>query len=234
MAKNRRMVAILAMVFLVLVALFSTAMSAENISTIEPATEAAAELTTVTATLRNDVAKEKMVRILEADENFAIEKVEPEEATELAEVQEETTGLTEVEEETTGQPTEATHEPEVATEPVQEQIVETEPTTEWQGQVLTARLGTVQGPSGKETYYNLPMGGVVKIMRDLGYSEEEYPYWVREDGCKMLGDYILCAANLDIRPRGTILETSLGLAIVADTGGFAKENQNQIDIAVNW
>lgn len=130
---------------------------------------------------------------------------------------------------------------EVKAEEIEEEItveIQDEPAEEveqeWQGQVLTAYLGTIQGPSGKETYYNLPMGGVVSIMRDLGYDEEQYPYWVRDDGCKMLGEYIIVAANLDIRPRGTILETSLGWAIVCDTGGFAQNNQNQVDIAVDW
>ena len=99
---------------------------------------------------------------------------------------------------------------------------------------LTKQAGVFDGPSGKETYYNLNMSGVVSIMRGMGYTEEEYPYWVRDDGCKMLGDYVMVAASFDIRPRGTILETSLGAAIVCDTGGFAYSNPTQIDIAVNW
>lgn len=99
---------------------------------------------------------------------------------------------------------------------------------------LTARNGVFHGPSGRETYYNLPMGGVIKYMRHLGYSKEEYPYWIRDDGCKMLGPYIMVAANLKIRPKGTILETSLGTAIVCDTGGFVKKYPKGIDIAVNW
>ncbi len=101
----------------------------------------------------------------------------------------------------------------------------------WKGPVLSARIGTVTGPSGKETYYNLNMSGVVKIMRRMGNNDE---YWVREDGCKMLGDYIMVAANLDLRPRGSIVETSLGDGIVCDTGGFAKKNPTQLDIATNW
>lgn len=104
----------------------------------------------------------------------------------------------------------------------------------WDGPVLNAYIGTVEGPSGKETYYNLPMDYVVYLMRELGYSEEEYPYWVRDDGCKMFGDYIMCAAALDIRPKGTILESSLGTCMVCDTGEFIYTNHTQIDIAVNW
>ena len=101
----------------------------------------------------------------------------------------------------------------------------------WKGPVLSKSRGTVTGPSGKETYYNLNMQGVVNIMRRMGNTDE---YWVREDGCKMLGEYIMVAANLNVHPRGSIVETSLGKAIVCDTGGFAKRNPHQIDVAVNW
>lgn len=100
--------------------------------------------------------------------------------------------------------------------------------------ILNPRSGTVLGPSGKETYYNLSMHGVVKVMRKKGFSEEEYPYWVREDGVKMLGDYIMCAADLNIRPRGSLVESSLGTCIVTDTGDFIYTNPYQIDIAVDW
>ena len=101
----------------------------------------------------------------------------------------------------------------------------------WDGPVLNSYVGTVQGPSGKETYYNLDMSGVIQIMRGMGNNDE---YWVREDGCKMLGDYIMCAANLSVHPRGSLVESSLGTCIVCDTGGFAAYNPNQLDIAVTW
>lgn len=87
------------------------------------------------------------------------------------------------------------------------------------------------GPSGKETYYNLPMQGVVNIMRGMGNND---PYWVRDDGVKMLGDYVMIAAHLGIRPRGSLVPTSLGMGIVCDTGGFASGNPTQIDIATAW
>ena len=74
----------------------------------------------------------------------------------------------------------------------------------------------------------------IKIMRRQGFSEEEYPYWVREDGCKMLGPYIMCAADLALRTRGSLVESSLGTCIVADTGDFIYANPTQIDIAVDW
>ena len=99
---------------------------------------------------------------------------------------------------------------------------------------LTKSGGVFYGPSGKETYYNLNMSRCISIMRDLGYSEEEYPYWIREDGAKMLGDYVMVAADLSIRPKGTILETSLGTAIVVDTGSFAKYDSMMLDVCVSW
>ena len=99
---------------------------------------------------------------------------------------------------------------------------------------LTKSRGVVQGPSGRETYYNMKMSNVVSLMRSKGYSAKEYPYWVRKDGCKMLGKYIIVAANLKTRPKGTILDTSLGKGIVCDTGGFVRRHPKGLDIATAW
>lgn len=99
---------------------------------------------------------------------------------------------------------------------------------------ITKERGGYMGPSGRETYYNLYMGNCVNFMRELGYSEEEYPYWVRDDGAKMLGNYVMCAANWKIRPKGTIIPTSLGDAIVVDTGEFVADYPNGVDLAVDW
>lgn len=104
-----------------------------------------------------------------------------------------------------------------------------------EGSALTAYAGVYYNANGnKETYYNLNMSGVVNIMRGYGFSEEEYPYWVREDGVKMLGPYVMVAANLGTYPRGTTVYTSLGTGLVCDTGGFAANNPTQLDIAVSW
>ena len=104
-------------------------------------------------------------------------------------------------------------------------------TITWNGTALNPSSGTIIGPSGKETYYNLNMSGVVNIMRGMGNTDE---YWVREDGVKMLGNYVMVAANLSLRPRGSLVQTSLGMGIVCDTGGFAYSNTTQLDIAVAW
>lgn len=99
---------------------------------------------------------------------------------------------------------------------------------------LTASAGVFDGPSGRETYYNLPMGRCISIMRDMGYSVEEYPFYIREDGAKMLGEYVMCAANLSMRPKGTIIETSLGPAIVVDTGTFVYSYPDGVDLCTDW
>ena len=101
----------------------------------------------------------------------------------------------------------------------------------WIGPRLTRGRGTIQGPSGKETYYNLNMAGVVSIMRGMGY---DYEYWVRYDGVKMFGNYVMIAANLNLRPRGSLVQTSVGMGMVCDTGTFAYRNPTQIDIATAW
>lgn len=99
---------------------------------------------------------------------------------------------------------------------------------------ITKERGGYMGPSGRETYYNLYMGNCVNYMRELGYDEINYPYWVRDDGAKMLGLYVMCAANWKTRPRGTIIPTSLGDAIVVDTGEFVSDYPNGVDLAVDW
>lgn len=104
-------------------------------------------------------------------------------------------------------------------------------TSTYTGPKLNSKKGTVHGPSGKETYYNLNMKGVVKKLKSMGIEGE---YNVRADGVKCYGDKVLVAANLSVHPRGSIVETSLGTGIVADTGTFAASNATQIDIATAW
>ena len=101
----------------------------------------------------------------------------------------------------------------------------------WDGPILNAYDGHIDGPTGDETYYNLPMDDIVARMHRMGVDGE---YWEREDGVKMLGDYVMVAANLEVHPRGSIIETSLGTGIVCDTGSFAKKYPKRLDIATNW
>ena len=97
------------------------------------------------------------------------------------------------------------------------------------------QYGTVSGPSGKETWYDLSMNNIVQMMYDKGYTPDKgWRYWIRSDGVKMFGDYVMVAANLETRPKGTILETSVGKGIVVDTGDFTTTEPDGIDIATDW
>lgn len=99
---------------------------------------------------------------------------------------------------------------------------------------LTKSSGVFAGPSGKETYYNLPMGVCINNMRAMGYDVERFPYSIRPDGAKCLGPYVMCASNNSLRPKGTIIETSLGMAIVVDSCPAANSNPELLDMCVDW
>jgi hypothetical protein len=80
----------------------------------------------------------------------------------------------------------------------------------------------------RETYYDLPMGGVMRACGGGTYS-------VRSDGAKVDQDgYILIAANLSNYPRCSVVETSLGAGKVYDTGGFASTHPHGFDLATDW
>ncbi len=81
----------------------------------------------------------------------------------------------------------------------------------------------------RETYYDLDMGIVMKNCGAGGY------YRIREDGVKVDADgYVIVAAHLGNYPRCSVVETSLGLGKVYDTGGFAKVHPHGTDIATDW
>ena len=116
----------------------------------------------------------------------------------------------------------------------QEELAAQTKSISWDGLPLSRSRGSIYGPSGKETYYDLPMCGVIRGMRARGFSSDQYAYWIREDGVKMFGNYIMCAANLQLHPYGTLVESSLGTCMVVDTGSFASGNPTQLDIATDW
>lgn len=91
------------------------------------------------------------------------------------------------------------------------------------GGVLTPSGGVNQFEGHTETYYNLDMSGVIANAHAMGLQAD---YWVRGDGVKMFGDYVIVAAQL---AKGTIVETSLGTGIVLDYC-----SSNTYDIAVSW
>lgn len=96
---------------------------------------------------------------------------------------------------------------------------------------LNARNGVNQYNGHKETYYNLPMRRVIDRADANGLGGW---YWVRSDGVKMYGFFVIVAADFGKYPYGTVVDTSLGYGMVLDTGEFAVKNGDLIDIAVNW
>lgn len=85
------------------------------------------------------------------------------------------------------------------------------------------------GVAHRETYYDLPMNIVIGACGKGG------SYKVRSDGAKVDQDgYVLIAANLNSYPRCTVVETSLGLGKVYDTGGFAVRHPYGFDLATDW
>lgn len=105
----------------------------------------------------------------------------------------------------------------------QTQSVQQYPSGGGGNEVLTPSKGTVWFNGHKETYYNLDMSGVIANAHAMGL---QGGYWVRGDGVKMFGNYVIVAAQL---AKGTIVETSLGTGIVLDycpAGTY--------DLAVTW
>ena len=85
------------------------------------------------------------------------------------------------------------------------------------------------GVSHRETYYDLRMSTVMGNCSGGGY------YSVREDGAKVDKDgYVIVAAHLGNYPRCSIVETSIGLGKVYDTGGFATVHPYGFDLATDW
>jgi len=86
-----------------------------------------------------------------------------------------------------------------------------------------------KGVSHRETYYDLNMSAVMQSCGQGGR------YYVRPDGAKVDDQgYIIVAANYSSYPKCSIVETSLGLAKVYDTGGFAARFPYGFDLATDW
>ena len=88
---------------------------------------------------------------------------------------------------------------------------------------LTKSSGVYYYGGRKETYYNLDMENIILNAQALGIQGD---YWIRNDGVKMYGDYVIVASQAK---KGTIIETSLGTGIVLDYCPAGT-----IDIATNW
>lgn len=88
---------------------------------------------------------------------------------------------------------------------------------------------TINGIERQETFYDLNMKIVMRNCQAGG------KYSVRQDGVKIDPDgLVIVAAELSRYPRCSIVQTSLGLGKVYDTGSFALTNPEQFDIATDW
>ena len=95
--------------------------------------------------------------------------------------------------------------------------------------VLTASAGRIQFQGHSETYYNLNMRKVIQRTNEaFGLGDH---YWIREDGVKMYGPWVIVAAHPTVT-RYSLVETSRGTGIVLDT--HTSEDKGLIDLAVTW
>ena len=93
------------------------------------------------------------------------------------------------------------------------------------GSGLTRSKGVNYHNGVRETYYNLNMSGVIANAQAMGINGN---YWVRDDGVKMYGDYVIVASGNG--SKGDIISTSLGDGIILDYCPTAGTN----DIATVW
>ena len=96
--------------------------------------------------------------------------------------------------------------------------------------ILTASAGRITFNGHSETYYSLPMKRVVARADDRYQTNNVY--WIRDDGCKMYGPFVIVAADFGTYPYGSIVGTSRGLGIVLDT--HTASDRGLIDIATTW
>lgn len=94
--------------------------------------------------------------------------------------------------------------------------------------MLTAGLGRIQYGNHTETWYNLPMDKCVQRAQDMGIPCE---YWVRDDGVKMFGQWVIVAAHPS-KTRYTRVQTSLGEGIILDF--HTSPDTELYDIATVW
>lgn len=95
--------------------------------------------------------------------------------------------------------------------------------------VLTAKAGKITYNGHTESWYDLPMDRVIqKADAMIGVSDM---YYIREDGVKMYGPWVIVAAHPSVT-RYTIVQTSLGEGIVLDR--HTCQDAELIDIATDW
>lgn len=94
--------------------------------------------------------------------------------------------------------------------------------------ILTATLGRISYSGHTETWYDLPMSKVVANAQEVGIPCE---YWVRDDGVKMFGEWVIVASHPSVT-RYSFVDTSLGLGIILDR--HEMPDKYLYDIATDW
>lgn len=94
--------------------------------------------------------------------------------------------------------------------------------------ILTTSLGRIQYGAHTETWYDLPMDRVIQRAQDVGIPAE---YWVRDDGVKMFGPWVIVAAHPS-KIRYSRIQTSLGEGIILDY--HTCPDTELYDIATDW
>lgn len=107
--------------------------------------------------------------------------------------------------------------------------------------ISKARGAIINYDGRRETYYDLRMEVCYNRLWNLKdengeylFPKDEYPASIDEYGFKKFGPYVVVATNWAINDLGTLVNTSAGTAIVADTGTFKETFPTAIDIATNW
>lgn len=95
--------------------------------------------------------------------------------------------------------------------------------------ILTAQLGKITFNNHIETWYDLNMSKICQRAYESGIQSE---YSVNDNGVKMYGNYVIVAADWNIHPYGSLVETSHGTGIVLDT--HTAKDRALIDIATTW
>ena len=94
--------------------------------------------------------------------------------------------------------------------------------------ILAAKAGRITFNGHTETWYDLPMTKVVQQAQQVGIPCE---YWVRDDGVKMFGPWVIVAAHSS-KIRYSRIQTSLGEGIILDTHEMPETEL--YDIATDW
>ena len=95
--------------------------------------------------------------------------------------------------------------------------------------VLTARAGKITYNGHTESWYDLPMQKVIE--RSDAATGLSDMYWIRGDGVRMYGQWVIVAAHPSVT-RYSLVETSLGTGIVLDR--HTVPDANLYDIATDW